>query len=318
MPMLKKHAQQHQALGYLMSSTITAEGVVVIGRPLFLVTAIVTLTAGTMFCVWLGDRITDKGIGNGISMLIMVGIVSSLPGAIFAEAMARGTGSMLLLLIEFLILFFIVLGVIMFTQATRKVPIQYAKQMTSKNSYGGQRQYIPLKLNSAGVMPIIFAQTLMFLPALLSNIWRNSSNVAASISRVFSDYTSWQYNLVFGTLIMLFTFFYTTITINPSQIADDLKRNGGFVPGVKPGKPTATFLDDILNKITLPGSFFLAIIAILPSIAHLLGVSRAFSRFYGGTPLLIMVGVILDTLQQIESYLLMRYYEGMVKSGKLS
>ena len=302
--------------GFAYLSGMFSEDVIVINRSFFTGTAMLILTAGTMFCVWLGDQITDKGIGNGVSMLIMIGIISSLPGALVTEVIARGTGGMLVLIIEFLLLFIIVIGVVMFTQATRKVPVQYAKQIVSSSAYGGQRQYIPLKLNTSGVMPIIFSQTLMFLPALVAGFWSDKSNIAASISRAFADFTSWQYNLTFSILIIVFTFFYTAITINPTQIADDMKRNSSFIPGIKPGKPTSEFLDTVLSRITLPGSFFLALIAILPAFAHMAGISRAFSKFYGGTSLLIMVGVVLETLQQIESLLLMRRYEGLMKSGK--
>lgn len=304
-----------QGVAYL--STAVADEVIVISRPFFTGSSMLIITAGTMFCMWLGDRITDKGIGNGVSMLIMIGIVSSLPGALVAEVISRGTRSMLVLIIELLILFVVVVGVVMFTQATRKVPLQYAKQIVSSNIYGGQRQYIPLKLNTSGVMPIIFSQALMFLPALIAGLWADKSNMAASVGRAFSDFTTWQYNLTFSILIVVFTFFYTAITINPTQIADDMKRSSSFIPGIKPGKPTSEFIDTILSRITLPGSIFLALIAILPAFAHMAGVSRSFSRFYGGTSLLIMVGVVLDTLQQIESLLLMQRYEGLMKSGRI-
>ena len=219
--------------------------------------------------------------------------------------------------LEIVALFFVVMGTVMLTQAIRRIPVQYAKQVVGNKVYGGQRQYLPLKINSAGVMPIIFAQSFMFLPATLAGLWSSSSDVAAAIGQIFNDYTSWQYNLLFGTLIVTFTFFYTAITVNPNQIADDLKRNGGFIPGIKPGRQTSEFIDNILTRITLPGSLALAVVAILPAFAVLAGVSRNFSQFYGGTSLLIMVGVILDTLQQIESYLLMRHYEGMMKSGRI-
>ncbi len=306
-----------QSFAYTMSDTVTGKGIVMIPKYYFVISTVFILTAGTMFCLWLGERITDKGIGNGISMLIMVGIVSALPGALFTEFISKGKGGGLFLVLEFVVLFFIIMGVVAFTQAVRKIPLQYAKQLSSRGSYGGQRQYLPLKLNSSGVMPIIFAQTLVLLPGFVASIWRNKSEFAASIHRVFSDYTSWQYNLFFGSLIMLFTFFYTAITVNPNQIANDLKSNGGFVPGFKPGKPTAELIDDILSKITLPGSIFLVLIAIMPGLAKILGVSAGFSRFYGGTSLLILVGVVLDTLQQIESYLLMHRYEGLMKTGKV-
>jgi preprotein translocase subunit SecY len=283
----------------------------------FYFSSITILIAGTMFCMWLGERITDKGIGNGISMLIMIGIVSRFPGAIIDEAVNnRGMQGMLLFIVEVMVLFFIVMGVIMLTQATRRIPIQYAKQVIGNKLYGGKRDFIPLKLNSSGVMPIIFAQALMFIPALIAGIWRDS-DVGAYIGSTFSDFTSWQYNLLFGSLILIFTFFYTAITINSNDIADNLKRNGGFVPGIKPGKQTADFIDTILSRITLPGALFLVTIAILPAFAVKVGVGQNFAQFFGGTSLLIMVGVILDTLQQIESYLLMRHYEGMMKSGRV-
>jgi preprotein translocase subunit SecY len=222
----------------------------------------------------------------------------------------------LLFIIELIALFFVVMGVIMLTQATRRIPIQYAKQVIGNKLYGGKRDFIPLKLNSAGVMPIIFAQALMFIPALLAGIWQDS-DIGAYIGSTFSDFTSWQYNLLFGSLILIFTFFYTAITINSNDIADNLKRNGGFVPGIKPGKQTAEFIDTVLSRITLPGALFLVIVAVLPAFAVQAGVGQNFAQFYGGTSLLIMVGVILDTLQQIESYLLMRHYEGMMKSGRV-
>lgn len=283
----------------------------------FYFSAITILVAGTMFCMWLGERITDKGIGNGISVLIMIGIVSRLPLAIYDEAVInRGMSGALLFIIELLVLFAIVMGVIMLTQATRRIPIQYAKQVIGNKLYGGKRDFIPLKLNSAGVMPIIFAQALMFIPVLVVGIWKDTE-IGASIGQTFSDPYSWQYSLVFASLILIFTFFYTAITINSNDIADNLKRNGGFVPGVKPGKQTAEFIDTVLSRITLPGALFLAIIAILPTFAVKLGVGQNFAQFFGGTSLLIMVGVILDTLQQIESYLLMRHYEGMMKSGRV-
>jgi preprotein translocase subunit SecY len=283
----------------------------------FYFSSITILISGTMFCMWLGERITDKGIGNGISMLIMIGIVSRFPGAIIDEAVNnRGMQGALLFIVEVMALFFVVMGVIMLTQATRRIPIQYAKQVIGNKLYGGKRDFIPLKLNSSGVMPIIFAQALMFIPALIAGIWRDS-DVGAYIGSTFSDFTSWQYNLLFGSLILIFTFFYTAITINSNDIADNLKRNGGFVPGIKPGKQTAEFIDTVLSRITLPGALFLVTIAILPAFAVRAGVGQNFAQFFGGTSLLIMVGVILDTLQQIESYLLMRHYEGMMKSGRV-
>jgi preprotein translocase subunit SecY len=282
----------------------------------FTVSSIIILVAGTMFSMWLGERITDKGIGNGISMLIMIGIISLFPGSLIGEAMTRGMGGLLMFILELMALFFVVMAVVMLTQAVRRIPVQYAKQVIGNKLYGGRRDYIPLKVNSSGVMPIIFAQALMFIPSMIAGLWQDSE-IGAYIGSTFSNPYSWQYSLVFGILILLFTFFYTAIMVNPNDIADNLKRNGGFIPGIKPGKPTSEFIDNVLTRITLPGSIFLAIVAILPAFAVQAGVSAGFAQFYGGTSLLIMVGVILDTLQQIESYLLMRHYEGMMKSGKI-
>jgi preprotein translocase subunit SecY len=303
-----------QSFGFIQ--TINAEAIVV--DPFwFGVTSIFVLTAGTMFCMWLGEKITDKGIGNGISMLIMIGIISRLPGALIAEALSKRLNGALIFILELIVLFFIVMAVVMLTQAIRRIPIQYAKQVGGTTQYSGQRQFIPLKVNAAGVMPIIFAQSLMFIPSLIASIWRDTSELAASIGTTFSDFTSWQYNLLFGILIIVFTYFYTAISVNPDQISNDLKRSGGFIPGIKPGLATSEFIGQVLDKITLPGALFLALIAILPSIAMLFGVTREFSAFFGGTSLIIMVGVVLDTLNQVESYLLMRHYDGMMKSGKL-
>jgi preprotein translocase subunit SecY len=305
-----------QGVGYI-TATILPTGAVMVSTTLFMFSSLVLLSAGTMFCMWLGEKITEKGIGNGISMLIMIGIISRFPGAIIAEGLSKGTSGMLLLLIEAAVLFFVVVGVVALTEATRRIPVQYAKQVVGGKVYGGQRQYIPIKVNASGVMPIIFAQSLMFLPALIAQIWSADNDIANYIGSTFSDFTSWQYNLVFASMIILFTFFYTAITVNPEQIAEDLKRNGGFVPGIKPGAPTADFIDNIISRITLPGSVLLAVVAILPAFAIIAGVGGEFAQFYGGTSLLIMVGVIMDTLRQIESYLLMRHYEGMMKSGNM-
>ncbi len=303
-----------QSFGFL--ATIDANAIII--SPLFFkVSSILILVSGTMFCMWLGEKITEKGIGNGVSMLIMIGIISRFPGSVVAEFAARGMNGAFFIIIELVVFFVIVMGVVMLTQATRRIPISYAKQIVDGKVYGGQRQYIPLKVNAAGVMPIIFAQALMFLPAMLANVWKQDSELASSIGAAFSNPYSWQYSLAFGLLIILFTFFYTAITINPNQIADDLKRNGAFVPGVKPGEQTAEYIDAVLSKITFPGAVFIGIVAILPAFANLANVSSGFAQFYGGTSLLIMVGVVLDTIQQIESYLLMKEYDGMMKSGKL-
>jgi preprotein translocase subunit SecY len=303
-----------QSFGYL-KSIVNPEAIIQPGL-FYTLSSMMIIVAGTMFCMWLGERITDKGIGNGISMLIMIGIVSRFPVAILQEVESKGIQGLLLFIIEILALFFVVVGVIALTQATRRIPIQYAKQVVGNKLYGGKRDFIPLKLNSAGVMPIIFAQALMFIPPLMASIWRDS-DLGAYVGTTFADFTSWQYNLLFASLIIIFTFFYTAITVPSNDIADNLKRNGGFVPGIKPGKQTAEFIDAILSKITLPGAIFLAMVAILPAFAVKAGITQNFAYFYGGTSLLILVGVVLDTLQQIESYLLMRHYEGMMKSGRV-
>jgi preprotein translocase subunit SecY len=303
-----------QSYGYLRA-TVNDEAIINPGL-FFTISSMIIIVAGTMFCMWLGERITDKGIGNGISMLIMIGIVSRFPAAIYQEAETKGLSGGLLLIIEALALFFVVVGVIAMTQAVRRIPVQYAKQVVGNKLYGGKRDFIPLKLNSAGVMPIIFAQALMFIPPLVAQIWRDS-DVSAYVGTTFADFTSWQYNLLFASLIIIFTFFYTAITVPSNDIAENLKRNGGFVPGIKPGKQTAEFIDSILSKITLPGALLLAAVAVLPAFAVKAGITQNFAYFYGGTSLLILVGVVLDTLQQIESYLLMRHYEGMMKSGRV-
>jgi len=303
-----------QSFGYL-KSIVNPEAIIQPGL-FYTVSSMIIIVSGTMFCMWLGERITDKGIGNGISMLIMIGIVSRFPVAILQEIESKGLNGLLLFIIEVLALFFVVVGVIALTQATRKIPIQYAKQVVGNKLYGGKRDFIPLKLNSAGVMPIIFAQALMFIPPLMASIWRDS-DLGAYVGTTFADFTSWQYNLLFASLIIIFTFFYTAITVPSNDIADNLKRNGGFVPGIKPGKQTAEFIDGILSKITLPGAIFLSLVAILSAFAVKAGITQNFAYFYGGTSLLILVGVVLDTLQQIESYLLMRHYEGMMKSGRV-
>jgi preprotein translocase subunit SecY len=307
-----------QATAYLQT-TIPAEAIMVSAWS-FRIFSVIILIAGTMFCMWLGEKITDKGIGNGISMLIMIGIVSRFPSAIIGEAQSRGMSGALLFVIEMVALFFVVMGAVMVTQAVRRIPVQYAKQVVGNRAsaaVGGERQYIPLKLNAAGVMPIIFAQALMFVPGLVAGQFAERSEFAQSVVQNFGDPSSWGYNLLFAFLIIVFTFFYTAISINPTQISDDMKRGGGFVPGVKPGEATSTFIADILDRITLPGAIMLAIIAILPAVAGLFGVTRGFASFFGGTSLLILVGVVLDTLQQIESYLLMRKYEGLMQSGRV-
>jgi preprotein translocase subunit SecY len=305
-----------QGLTYL--KTTVPDEALLVSRSIFTVSSVFILIAGTMFCMWLGERITDKGVGNGISMLIMIGIVSRFPGAIYQEFASRGSAQILIFVLELVALYFVIMGAVMLTQAVRRVPIQYAKQVVGNRVMGGgQRQYLPLKVNAAGVMPIIFAQALMFLPAAIAGLFAENSDFASDVATAFATYTTWQYNLLFAFLIIVFTFFYTAISVNPQQIADDMKRGGGFVPGVKPGQQTSDYISTILDRITFPGSILLAIVAILPAFASMLGMTSSFAQFFGGTSLLIMVGVVLDTLQQIESYLLMRRYEGLMKSGRI-
>lgn len=286
--------------------------------PFFWFSSIVILVTGTMFVMWLGERITDKGIGNGISLIIMIGIIARLPFALAGEFVARMEeqgGGLVYFVIELLVLVFIILMTILLVQGTRKIPVQYAKRIIGNKQYGGVRQYIPLKVNAAGVMPIIFAQAIMFLPITIAG-FANTETMSAFAAAFANPYGFW-YNLVFFVLIILFTYFYTAITINPNQMAEDMKKNGGFIPGVKPGRKTAEFIDNVMSKITLPGSIFLGIVAILPSLVVNLGVNSQFAQFFGGTSLLILVGVVLDTLQQIESHLLMRHYDGLTKSGRI-
>ena len=276
----------------------------------------VILIGGTMFVMWLGERITDRGIGNGISLIIMVGIIARLPYALVAEVGEKVgstvTGGPLMLVVELIILFFVFVAAIALVQGVRKVPVQYAKRVVGNKQYGGVRQYIPMKINAAGVMPIIFAQALMLFPLIFSNF-----EATRGFAATMSNYTGFWYNLVFFFLVVVFTFFYTAVTVNPTMMAEDMKKNGGFIPGVKPGKKTVEYLDSIMSRVTLPGSVFLGLIAILPAFAMLLGVNNQFASFYGGTSLLILVGVVLDTLQQIESHLLMRHYDGLMKTGRL-
>ncbi len=287
-----------------------------VSGPFFHISSVVILTAGTMFVMWLGEKITDKGIGNGISLIIMIGIIARLPFALIAEFGSRlnGAGGLVAFLAEILLLFIVVLGTILLVQGTRRVPVQYAKRIIGNKQYGGVRQYIPLKVNAAGVMPIIFAQAIMMLPIMLVGY---ASDQTSGFAVAFSNMFGFWYNLVMALMIIIFTYFYTAITINPTQMAEDLKKNGGFIPGIKPGRKTSEFLDAVMSRITLPGSIFLAFVAILPTFAVNVGISQSFAQFYGGTSLLILVGVVLDTLQQIESHLLMRHYDGLMKSGRI-
>ncbi|MCE1154511.1 MAG: preprotein translocase subunit SecY [Bacteroidales bacterium] len=284
----------------------------------FTISSTIILTGGSMFVMWLGERITDKGIGNGISFIILIGIIARFPGAVIKEFASRLTdagGGLVMFLLEIILLLVVIGASIMLVQGTRKITVQYAKRVVGNKQYGGVRQYIPLKINAAGVMPIIFAQAIMFIPLTLAG-FANSESVNSFVG-AFMDNTGFWYNFVFAVLIILFTYFYTAITINPTQMAEDLKRNNGFIPGCKPGKHTAEFLDEVMSRITLPGSIFLAIVAILPAFASLMGINMEFAQFFGGTSLLILVGVVLDTLQQIESHLLMRHYDGLLKTGRI-
>ena len=303
-----------QAMGYV--KTQIAPEARLLGDPMFTISSMFVLTASTMFVVWLGEKITDKGIGNGISMIIMVGIIAQLPFGLLAEFESRmgAQGGLVTIFVELAALFLVVMFTILIVQGVRKIPVQYAKKIVGAKQYGGVRQYIPLKVNSAGVMPIIFAQAIMFIPTTLGSFF---PSMQSSFLTSFSDYTSLTYNLTFAFMIIAFTFFYTAITVNPVQMSDDMKKNGGFVPGVKPGKTTGDYIDAVISKITLPGSIFLAIIAIMPAIAIILGVNSQFASFFGGTSLLILVGVVLDTLQQVESHLLMRHYDGLMKTGRI-
>ncbi len=311
-----------QSQGYIANLRFQLPGIAFhpLGDNLFLfqLTTTIVLTAGSMFVMWIGERITDKGIGNGISLIIMIGIIARLPLSLtseFASRMETLGGGLVIFLVEIVVLIIVILLNILLVQGTRRIPVQYAKRIVGNKQYGGVRQFIPLKVNAAGVMPIIFAQAIMFLPLTFASFGKNES--INSFVSTFSDINSFWYNFTFAILIIAFTYFYTAIAINPSQMADDMKKNGGFIPGVKPGKKTADFLDDVLSKITLPGSIFLAFVAIMPALVRLFGVSTQFAQFYGGTSLLILVGVILDTLQQIESHLLMRHYDGLMKTGRI-
>ncbi len=305
-----------QAPTYLLNLTHTLPAsAFILGGSFFQVSSVIILTAGTMFVMWLGEKITDKGIGNGISLIIMIGIVARMPQNFIFEVGVRmnGAGGAIGLIVEILFLFVVVLGVILLVQGTRRVPVQYARRIVGNKQYGGVRQYIPLKVNAAGVMPIIFAQAIMMLPMIIAGYTNSGSGFVVAFSNMYGFW----YNLVTGLLIVLFTYFYTAITINPVQMAEDMKKNGGFIPGIKPGRKTVEFFDNIMSRITLPGSIFLAIIAILPSIAVKAGITAQFAQFFGGTTILILVGVVLDTLQQIESHLLMRHYDGLMKSGRV-
>ena len=307
-----------QAPSYLINLKYQASQALASGISweVFMIPATIILAAGSMFILWLGERITDKGIGNGVSIIIMIGIIARLPQAFAQEVGSRFQaitgGGLVMFIVELLILYGVVCAAILLTQGTRKVPVQYAKRVVGNKQYGGARQYIPLKLFAANVMPIIFAQALMFIPLMLV---RFQSDNSSSIVHSLMDNHSLLYNCIYVFLIIAFTYFYTAITLNPTQMAEDMKRNNGFIPGIKPGKDTADYIEEIMSRITLPGSLFIAFIAIMPALASLVNVQNAFSQFFGGTSLLILVGVVMDTLQQIESHLMMRHYDGLLHSG---
>ena len=308
-----------QAPSYLLNLKMQAQGALSPGLDWtwFMITSTIILAAGSMFILWVGERITDNGIGNGISIIIMIGIIARLPQALgqeFVSSLSPGAGGLIMLLFEIVFILFVTMAAIMLVQGARKIPVQYAKKIVGNKQVGGARQYIPLKVNAANVMPIIFAQAIMFIP--LAFIGYSAEAQTSFVSALTDPYGFW-YNFVFCVMIILFTYFYTAITINPTQMADEMKRSNGFIPGIKPGKATAEYIDNIMSRITLPGSVFLALIAIMPAIVHQFGVKGEFSQFYGGTSLLIIVGVVLDTLQQVESYLLMRHYDGLLSTGRI-
>ena len=308
-----------QAPSYLLNLKAQAASALASGIswPMFMIPATIILAAGSMFILWLGERITDKGVGNGISMIIMIGIIARLPQAFVQELGSRFTaissGGLVMFIIEILVLYAVICASIMLVQGTRKIPLQYAKRLVGNKQYGGARKYIPLKLFAANVMPIIFAQALMFIPLVFV---RYQSDGGSSWAQALMDNRSLPYNCIYVILIIAFTYFYTAITLNPTQMAEDMKRNNGFIPGIKPGKDTAEYIDTIMTRITFPGSLFIAFIAIMPALAGLLNVQQAFSQFFGGTSLLILVGVVSDTIQQIKSHLLMRHYDGLLNSGR--
>ncbi|MDA9345081.1 preprotein translocase subunit SecY [Flavobacteriales bacterium] len=306
-----------QAPGYIANLKATLpETAFLLGDGAFWLSSIIILVTGTLFVMWLGEKITDNGIGNGISLLIMIGIIASLPMSLsqeFLQALEAQSGGLVMFLLEIVILVLVIALSILLVQGTRRIPVQYAKRVVGNKQYGGVRQFIPLKVNAAGVMPIIFAQAIMFIPVTLAGF----SDDLTGIANTLSDFTGFWYNLTFFVMIVLFTYFYTAITVNPKQMAEDMKKNGGFIPGIKPGKKTAEYLDNVMSRITFPGSLFLGFVAILPAFAMVAGVNPQFAQFFGGTSLLIMVGVVLDTLQQIESHLLMRHYDGLMDKGKI-
>lgn len=303
-----------QAVGFAINLMSTSPDAIVISNTAFIVNSVIILTAGTIFVMWLGERITERGIGNGISILIMIGIIAALPTNLMNEITTKN--NMIIVIVEVAVLILVTASVVMLTQGQRRIPVQYAKRVVGRKVYGGTTQYLPLRVNAAGVMPIIFAQSIMFIPSTIGTFFPDSDTVQM-LTAWSSDFTGVAYSIVFAIICIFFTYFYTAIVINPREMADTMKRQGGFIPGVRPGKQTVEFIDNILTKITLPGSIFLAFVAIMPAIAARMGVTPGFAMFYGGTSLLIIVGVALDTLQQIESHLMMRHYDGFMKSGRI-
>lgn len=310
-----------QAVGYIASQVEGKAGVVIDDSPFWWFQSVLVLVTGTVFVMWLGEKITDKGIGNGISLIIMIGIVARLPFAISSEFGSRleaEGGGLIMFLVELAVLLMVIVGCILLVQGTRRIPIHFAKRVVGNRQYGGQRNYIPLKVNASGVMPIIFAQAIVMIPIQLAGFAAKGGDGEVSwFAREFGNHYGFWYNLASSLLIIVFTYFYTAITVNPNMMAEEMKRNEGYIPGVKPGKKTAEYIDMIMSRITLPGAVMLAFVAILPAIVIHFGVSNQFAQFYGGTSILILVGVVLDTLQQIESYLLMRHYDGLMKSGRI-
>ncbi len=303
-----------QSIGFAINLMATSPNAIVVSNTTFVITSMIILTAGTTFVMWLGERITERGIGNGISILIMIGIIAALPTNLINEVTTKGNA--IIVIAELAALVLVIASCVVLTQGVRKVPVQYAKRVVGRKVYGGTTQYLPLKVNAAGVMPIIFAQSIMFIPSTIGTFFPNNETVQM-LTAWSSDFTGITYSIIFFIICVFFTYFYTAITVNPREMADTMKRQGGFIPGVRPGKQTVEFIDNILTKVTLPGALFLGFVAILPAFAARLGVTPGFAMFYGGTSLLIIVGVAIDTLQQIESHLMMRHYDGFMKTGKI-
>ncbi len=303
-----------QSIGFSINLMNTSPEAIVVSQTAFIVTSMIVLTAGTAFVMWLGERISERGIGNGISLLIMIGIIAALPASLINEIQTKD--NIIIVLFELGVLMLVVASVVLLTQGQRRIPVQYAKRVVGRKVYGGTTQYLPLRVNAAGVMPIIFAQSIMFIPSTIGTFFPGNETVQM-LTAWSADFTGVAYSIIFAIIVVFFTFFYTAIVINPKQMADTMKQQGGFIPGVRPGKQTVEFIDNILSRITLPGSIFIAIVAILPAVAANFGVTPGFAMFYGGTSLLIIVSVSLDTLQQIESHLMMRHYDGFMKTGRI-